>query len=248
MTPCPSFEELNALVDGCLRPDRELEVRRHLDRCAPCSGTIAGVDALKRAVGRAYENETPPPALRHAIVAAAHQRRSPWHWWAIAALLLATLSAQLFRGDHGSVLNSLLSMLVADHIEALTTPEVLDAAIEDPQRLSGWFQDRLAYPVSIKSLPDWRLVGGRETLLFGQPAAVAWYERSGEHASLFMTNVSAAAANHPIRQSYDAVGAIRCHNIKAYRVCLHREGDMLVGIVADGGARPEQLLPIAKSS
>jgi len=75
MSGCPAFEDLNALVDGDLPRQREVAVRGHLDRCATCRREVDGLAALKRAVGRAYDNEVPAPALRRAVTAGLPKRR-----------------------------------------------------------------------------------------------------------------------------------------------------------------------------
>jgi anti-sigma factor RsiW len=75
MRGCPSFKDLNALVDGDLGKEREGQVRRHLERCAACRREVEGLTALKRAVGRAYETEVPAPALRRAVTAKIPKRR-----------------------------------------------------------------------------------------------------------------------------------------------------------------------------
>jgi anti-sigma factor RsiW len=66
---CPSREEVNCLIDGELSAGRELEVRWHLDVCPGCARSLSGVEALKRAVGRAYDREVPSPALRRSVLA-----------------------------------------------------------------------------------------------------------------------------------------------------------------------------------
>jgi anti-sigma factor RsiW len=62
MSGCPAFEDLNALVDGDLPSEREARARQHLVRCVACRREVDGLTALKRAVGRAYDNEVPTPA------------------------------------------------------------------------------------------------------------------------------------------------------------------------------------------
>jgi anti-sigma factor RsiW len=247
MRSCPPFAELNALIDGDLDSEAELEVRRHLDLCAACRRTVAAITALKQAVGRAYASETPPPALRRAVVARSRTRRVKWHWWAgaIAAMLLAVVGALVVAGDHPSAVSALATSLVADHVHSLSEPYFLETSTADPEELNRWFQDRLTYPVTMRALPDSRLLGGRRRTIFGHPAAVASYEKNGDRISLFMTNAAIAAAGHPVRKSFDAVSSRRCRTMGAYRVCLHREGDLLVGIVAPERAGPEQLLPVA---
>ena len=75
MSGCPAFEDLNALVDGDLPHDQELEVCQHLEHCAHCHRRMDGLTLLKRTVGRAYDSELPPPALRRVVTAQLPKRR-----------------------------------------------------------------------------------------------------------------------------------------------------------------------------
>jgi len=101
MSDCPSPRDLNALVDGDLASEAELAIRQHLDLCAACCRAVAGVTALKRAVGRAQVGELPSPALRRAVTASLPKRRRRW-WWAgaVAAPLLFDSGAVLFGLIH----------------------------------------------------------------------------------------------------------------------------------------------------
>ena len=83
MNHCPASEELNALVDGELSAERELEVRWHLDLCEACTRWVDGVMALKRAVGRAQGREIPSPALRRSVQARRPKRRRDRQWRAV---------------------------------------------------------------------------------------------------------------------------------------------------------------------
>lgn len=78
MSPCPAFDDLSALVDGALPSGRALAVRQHLDRCADCHRWVSGLNALRQAVGRAYDSAVPSPALRRTVAAGLRKRR---HWW-----------------------------------------------------------------------------------------------------------------------------------------------------------------------
>jgi anti-sigma factor RsiW len=102
---CPSFAALSTLIDGGLGNENELAVRRHLDVCAACVQAVETITALKRAVGRAYECESPPPVLRRAVIARYGAHRLRWHGWVgvIAATLLATISEVAAGGRPSNV-------------------------------------------------------------------------------------------------------------------------------------------------
>ncbi len=67
MTNCPPWEELNALLDGELSTERELQLRWHLDICDACARHGAAVVTLKRAVGQVRERDVPSPTLRRNV-------------------------------------------------------------------------------------------------------------------------------------------------------------------------------------
>ena len=71
MTNCPPWEKLNALIDGELSAERELQFRWHLDICSACARHAAAVVTLKRAVGRVRERDVPSPSLRRNVMARA---------------------------------------------------------------------------------------------------------------------------------------------------------------------------------
>ncbi|HVM96097.1 MAG TPA: zf-HC2 domain-containing protein [Candidatus Acidoferrales bacterium] len=75
MRECPTFDDLNALVDGDLAGERETRVQQHVERCKSCRRQVDSLLALKRAVGRAYDSEVPAPSLRRAVTAALPKRR-----------------------------------------------------------------------------------------------------------------------------------------------------------------------------
>ena len=75
MSGCPAFEKLSASIDGDLPSKQESALRRHLESCAACRRQVDALTALKRVVGRAYDNEVPAPALRRTVSAGLPKRR-----------------------------------------------------------------------------------------------------------------------------------------------------------------------------
>lgn len=59
---------MNALIDGELAAQRELQLRWHFDICSACARSAAAVVTLKRAVGRAHERDVPSPKLRRNVM------------------------------------------------------------------------------------------------------------------------------------------------------------------------------------
>ena len=75
MSGCPAFEDLSALVDGDLSGNHERQLREHVQHCALCRRQLDALTALKRTVGRAYEGDTPSPALRRRVRARLSKQR-----------------------------------------------------------------------------------------------------------------------------------------------------------------------------
>jgi anti-sigma factor RsiW len=244
MSPCPSFEELSAFVDGDLVHGRELAVRRHLDVCEACRASSCAVSALKQAVGRAYSPQSAPPELQRAVMArAATPKRNPRWWLApIAALLLLAAGAALWSWERTAQLGTFAAALIAEHVNHLSEADVVEAATEDAEGLSRWFSACLAYPVLVNKLPDSRLLGGRQRTVLGQRLALAFFDKHGERISLFIGNATAPSSDDRIRRSFGAIHQRRCTDSGDYRVCLHRDGERIVGVVAHRRVQPELLL------
>ncbi len=131
---------LHAYADAELDLQSALTVEAHLQDCARCRASFAGVTALRAALARACEPERAPPPLRARIVRdlAARsapplvaQRRRAWLLAApgIAALLLVAglLLAQPWRSDGAQ--RVVLHVASADNVAAnlRTLKNLLDA-------------------------------------------------------------------------------------------------------------------------
>jgi hypothetical protein len=131
---------LHAYADSELELQSALAVEQHLQVCARCRASFAGVTALRAALARACEPERAPPQLRARIVrelrgrgapAPAAERRRAWLLAApgIAALALVAglLLAQPWRSD--PVHRVVLHIATADNTAAnlRTLKNLLDA-------------------------------------------------------------------------------------------------------------------------
>lgn len=131
---------LHAYADAELQLQAALAVEAHLQECARCRASFAGVTALRSALARACEPERAPPQLRARIVrdlagrgarAPAVGRKRNWLLAApgIAALVLvaALLLAQPWRSD--PVHRVVLHIATADNTAAnlRTLKNLLDA-------------------------------------------------------------------------------------------------------------------------
>ncbi len=131
---------LHAYADSELELQNALAVEQHLQECARCRASFAGVTALRAALARACEPDRAPPQLRARIVrelrgygapAPTAERRRAWLLAApgIAALALVAglLLAQPWRSD--PVHRVVLHIATADNTAAnlRTLKNLLDA-------------------------------------------------------------------------------------------------------------------------
>lgn len=113
------FDDLSALLDGELDPDRESAVHAHLAECDECRAREARLRLLHRVV-RLHPAE-PVPDLTGAVLARVHPPRPgrrQWVRFALACLALTEivlgLPALVFGDDPGA------SVHVARHVGSLT--------------------------------------------------------------------------------------------------------------------------------
>jgi len=238
MTTCAvPFDRLNAYVDGELLAGDELEVRRHLDICATCAGSVESLLAVKGAVAASAELRPVPHTLRERL--AAHAGASS-HWGRsrvarLGLLAAGTLLAVIIAGDRRERLPALphggsdhvVEALVADHLHFLQEPSAVEIGSNDPDRLAAALEEKVGFPVAIPRLEGAALVGGRRCSLWGQAIALTFYEARGKRLSLFIAD--RARFPSPVAQ-----GSRCTASIGDYRVCLLPAGDTVLAMVGDG--------------
>lgn len=193
----PSEEEIQALVDGRLDPDRRVEVETWL---AANPEEAARVDAL-RAIGDAAEDaygpllERPVPDRLRETVARARTSTPAWHLAAAVALLVIGGAGGWFANENLGPQVAGEAVLTRGAVHAYRTYEgEVRHAVEVPAReeahLLAWLSNRLNAPLVAPNLDSegYRFVGGR--LLPASdtgPAAQFMYEsESGARLTLYV--------------------------------------------------------------
>lgn len=197
--------EAEPLVD--LYADGEIDAglaRRfesHLAQCAICTGRLRTLNANRAVVSLALAPGPTPEFLRSRILKDIRQaakregdRRtatSPWMRYAatIAATALFTSAATFALTRHAGG-ESVADTVFSDHVRALATHQMIDAASFDPRAVKP-FDGRLSYSPPVRDLKEqgFPLLGSRVDYVDGQPAAVFVYGRGRRLISLFLRPV-----------------------------------------------------------
>ena len=219
MTPHPSGEEIQDLLDGRLVPTQRAEIEAHLAECALCQHTLATLAWARQAAAQLPVHE-PPPELqaRVALVlnrearpvptAARRLRRVAW-----AMGLVAVAAAAAFLLVRRSSVD--LPAAVARAYAAYETAAVgLDTATADAAALEAFFaRHGITFPTRVFDLGmmGFRVVGGRTHMLAGRPSALFVY-RGANGQALMCQMYEGTLAQLP------AGGETREHNGIAFRV------------------------------
>lgn len=252
--PCPTaIEELSAYVDGSLRAEEELSLRRHLDTCASCQQRVKILLALKEIVARSAEVHPIPHTLREAV--SSHPHASSWSLLrssrivqAMFVIALIIVACWLWGQKGGTGHDELAHVLVADHIHYLQAPDALEIPSTDPAEVAAWLQARVSFPVRIPHPNNIRLLGGRLCSPLGRQAALVFYEHGGKRLSLFML---AAQAIPPGEK--DEIQVVRQNNPRCartfgkYALCLMGSEDVVVAVVAEAPEIEDLALSLFRS-
>jgi anti-sigma factor RsiW len=241
MTRCDfSFETFSAYVDGQLRPEQELEVRRHLDGCSRCRDAVENLLQMNEAIASASEVHPVPHAVRERVnqlASSKPERPSGFQWrtLAVAAVLLVAIAVGLWVGaSKTSAVDQLSRALIEDHVRYLKIPDAIQVASNDPQRIAESFHDRVGFPIELPRLSDASLLGGRFCWLHGHKALLSFYDRNGQRFSLFVLSEKAL----PVA----ALPKAQCTSSGEYEVCLLRAAPELLAMVGDR-EQAQALLP-----
>ncbi|MCR6476117.1 anti-sigma factor [Variovorax sp. ZS18.2.2] len=216
-SPDVTDDELHALVDGQLAPDRRSAVEEALARDPAMAAKVAAWhtqrDALRRLHGELLDDPIPAPlmsALDHHLPRQA--RRSSWmRWGGMAAGVLIAFAAGWLGNAQWSASRSPSAVLAkapamrefvhdASIAHAVYAPEkrhAVEVAASEQQHLVQWLSRRLDRPLKVPDLSTlgYTLVGGR--LLPGETGARAQFmfeDAAGERVTLYIGTLDARAA------------------------------------------------------
>ena len=214
--PPPTDDELHALVDGQLDPDRRSAVEEALARDPAMAARVAAWhtqrDALRRLHGELLD-EPVPAALMSALDRnqPRQAQRSSWmRWGGMAASVLVAFAAGWLGNAQWSMQHSTPAQLAkapamrdfvhdASIAHAVYAPEKrhpVEVAAAEQQHLVQWLSKRLDRPLKVPDLSSlgYTLVGGR--LLPGETGARAQFmfeDVAGERVTLYIGILDAQA-------------------------------------------------------
>lgn len=214
--PPPTDDELHALVDGQLAPDRRAEVEDALARDPAIAAQVAAWhaqrDALRRLHGEWLDEPVPAPLMSALDRSLPRQaQRSNWmRWGGMAAGVLIAFAAgwlgnaQWSAPRAGAQLAKVPAMREFVHdasiAHAVYAPEKrhpVEVAAAEQQHLVQWLSKRLDRPLKVPDLSSlgYTLVGGR--LLPGENGARAQFmfeDAAGDRVTLYIGTLDTRAA------------------------------------------------------
>jgi anti-sigma factor RsiW len=181
-------DDLHAYVDCVLEPERRAEVAAYLDGHPDVAERIAGYTnerELMRTALAGIADEPLPPELNLARIIESRRRRSLPAWWAIAAILLISISGLggwEIRGamqPSGGGLAALAQEAAYSYsVYAPDRVRPVEIKASDSAQLVQWISSRLHQPVKVPDLTEagYRLMGGRLIATSNGPAAMFMYD------------------------------------------------------------------------
>jgi anti-sigma factor RsiW len=262
MNADPSFQELNAFVDGELHLSRQLEIEARL---RDDEGVRVQVESLKRLradVRNRADYHVAPAALRTAIVGAMgsiapdasmpdasrlapspslHHPRATLHRWfawrplasALVVAACAVVGVNLVLSP-GRQEDRFREEIVASHARATMTGHLVDVASSDQHTVKPYLSSRLDFspPVRELTLPGSVFLGGRVDYLDGRPVAALVY-RQGRHV-----------VDSYVWPTQDADSAIRNSSLRGFHLARWSRHGMAHCVVSD--VSPDVFATIAK--
>lgn len=212
----PTDDELHALVDGQLAPDRRLAVEEALARDPAMAAKVAAWhtqrDALRRLHGELLDEPIPAPLMSALDRNLPRQaRRSNWmRWGGMAAGVLVAFAAGWLGNAQWSALRNPSAVLakapamrefvhdasIAHVVYAPEKRHPVEVAASEQQHLVQWLSKRLDRPLKVPDLSSlgYTLVGGR--LLPGETGARAQFmfeDAAGERVTLYIGTLDTRA-------------------------------------------------------
>jgi len=227
---CRQIEQhLDAYADGEFEPSASVEFDAHLGACDECAQLLRVLQATKQAVHAQLSGVQAPASLRLRVGRALDRvdgRENPTRQWGTAAAAVAAaallgvsqvpgIGARLGAGGSGQQatvqagLTPIFEDVVAHHRDSL--PSEVEPTNENPERLTGWFRDKVAFRVAPVRFarPGMQLVGARIGHVRNQRAAELVY-RMGDRR-LTMVVFAATPELTPYLRHDDDDSAVGLH-------------------------------------
>lgn len=212
--PPPTDDELHALIDGQLAPERRIEVEDAVAHDPALAARVAAWrtqrDALRRLHGELLVEPVPAPLMN--ALDRSQARRGHWmRWGGMAAGVLIAFAAGWLGNAQWSMQRAASAQLArapamrefvhdASIAHAVYAPEKrhpVEVAASEQQHLVQWLSKRLDRPLKVPDLTamGYTLVGGR--LLPGESGARAQFmfeDAAGERITLYIGTLDSQAA------------------------------------------------------
>jgi anti-sigma factor RsiW len=256
MTCAEARAQLLDLQRGELAPERERELRAHLETCASCARARDAEEALTQLLEERLPLHPASGALKRRLAAIAPARSGTGGRGAAtrgsraaaaaagAALVAAAVVAVVVvnRPASDGALAALTREAVNDHLRVLQRDPPVDVAAGDRHAVKPWFEGRLDFAPTVPApvAPDMRLEGGSIGYFVDRRAAVVVYALRSHVVTLLVFRADglpwprAAGAQRDV-----ARGALR-----GYSVFLWRSDGLGYALVGD--VDPAELSTIAR--
>jgi anti-sigma factor RsiW len=232
----PSFEALDAHLDGELVAADAREIEAHIAQCPECARFRDGRLALREGIRAHTPMFQAPDELRQRVRATLQTaERAParpprrvglWRPLALAASLavvaLGSWNVALRRGSG----ERLADEVFASHIRSLMPGHLTDVLSSDQHTVKPWFNGKLDFSPPVYNFAEqgYPLLGGRLDYIDGRAVAALVYGRRKHLINVFLWPAT--------REPY---GAARTRDHQGYHLLHWNATDYMYWIVSDLG-------------
>lgn len=234
-------EELHALVDGALDPERRADVARYLHDHPDMAERVEGYrrqrDALRARLAPIAEAPLPPELNLRDLVQRRRRAASRWPLGLAAGLLLSLGMAGgwLLRGAVRPPETGLVALAgeaeSSFRVYATDKERPVELRAGDRPKMMRWMSNRLAYEVGAPDLSaaGYRFMGGRLVATPRGPAALFMYDDDRGTRLVMLSRAMAHERNSPMRSvpgdhsssivwSHDGIGYGLTARLDPYRL------------------------------
>ena len=193
---CPKVEWLHGYFDGELDAARSEEFEAHLETCAACSTSLAGLQGVRDGIGAAALYAPAPPSLRMRVGDALPPLRprtllrSAWLPMAAGAAAMVLLGVWWVapRKALSPSKPDMVASILDAHLRSLQLEHLTDVASSEQHTVRPWFDGKLdiSPPVMDLASEGFPLTGGRLDVVGGRSVAALVYGRRKHVVNLFV--------------------------------------------------------------